>query len=41
MKLTNVIDPSILGGLEVEARNHVIDGTLKTKFEALKKELYK
>lgn len=41
IKLENVIDPSVLGGLEIEARNHVIDGTLKTRLDEMKQELYK
>lgn len=33
------IDPSLLGGIEVQIANRIYDGTIKNKVEMLKKEL--
>ena len=40
-KLTEKIDPSILGGVVIEANHYIIDGSIKNRLEYLRKELRK
>ena len=37
--LTVTLDPSLVGGIKVQIKNRVYDGTIKNKVEMLKKEL--
>lgn len=39
VKLENNLDPSILGGIVVEAHGKIIDGSLKTKLKEMEKAL--
>lgn len=39
VKLSVVIDSSLIGGIKVEINNHVYDDTLSNKLESLKQEL--
>ncbi|WP_129599347.1 F0F1 ATP synthase subunit delta [Anaerophilus nitritogenes] len=39
VKLTNKIDPSIIGGVFVKIGDQIIDGTLKNRLDLLKQEL--
>lgn len=41
IELTEAIDPTILGGVVVETKNQVIDGSLKTRLNQIKKSLSK
>ena len=38
MQLTNVVDPSVVGGIRVQVGNTVYDGTLKTKLAKLQSD---
>ncbi|EOT30080.1 F0F1 ATP synthase subunit delta [Enterococcus saccharolyticus] len=40
-ELTEKVDPNILGGVIVEANHHVIDGSIRSRLEYLRKELRK
>jgi F-type H+-transporting ATPase subunit delta len=40
-ELTEQVDPNILGGVIVEANHHVIDGSIRSRLEYLRKELRK
>lgn len=41
VEVTKEVDPSILGGVIVRFRNKVLDGSVKSKIQSLKKELIK
>ena len=38
-ELKEIVDPSIIGGVIVEANHQVIDGSLKTQLENIKAKL--
>ncbi|MFD1020093.1 F0F1 ATP synthase subunit delta [Thalassobacillus hwangdonensis] len=39
LKITNIIDPSILGGIKLRIGNRIYDGTVKGKLERMERKL--